>query len=55
MKRKVSFSTGPLLRDYNEFQILDMAKRVGADFMIEEAEFAVKVMKHLLKSRYGEQ
>jgi len=26
----------------------------GEDFMLEEAEFAIKVMKHLLKKRYGE-
>ena len=31
MKQKVSFSTGHLLKAYDEFQILDIAKRIGAD------------------------
>ena len=31
MKRKVSFSTGHLQKDYSELQVLEIAKRVGAD------------------------
>ena len=31
MERKVSFSTGNLQKNYSELQVLEIAKRVGAD------------------------
>ena len=69
MKRLIGISTHHLQAKYGDLRAMEIASEIGytgaynmevnlvhfgEDFMIEEARFAIKALRHVLGARYGQ-